>query len=616
MPWRVLSILNSKNGGKDLIRIADNGLGMTKEDIYLALQRHATSKLSKLADLLTINTLGFRGEALPSIASIAKLSIASQPKDHSLGTIVVNNGGTIVSDSNTAIAKGTIIEVKDLFFNLPVRQKFLKTDYTELSQVVDIVEKIILANPQIQIKLIHNGKVVLQNLGQGSLLEAIVSINNKNIAKDLLPIDYTFQEQIKITGYLSVPTLVRNDRKCQVTLVNQRPIFSNLLNKAIMEGYSNTIPSNKYPFVYLNIALPGHLVDVNVHPTKKEVRFADNLAIFSALKNAVLQTLINTKQTSDNPDLNSQQANFLNSESITLKGDRDSKKHYSNIWQKEMGEALLSPLSNNNQEIDLAFTEINAIIAQQKEQDQKDQTVLTENKPTQSIQRQIIPEATPLFTIEPFQIYKTFIVTVINGALAIIDQHTAHERLLFNQLSQQYQQKNIASQSLLFPINLDLSLADKLTLQENLAIFTSLGFEIYSLQNDFRARDSGLKYDVIPENHFAMSIDLLEQDTWLIKSVPATLPNSLDFAQLVSELLADLQLSGKAEIQNDDLLKMIACKGAVKAGDTLNPLELRKIVANLAHQENSCLSNHTCPHGRPVLLTFEKSELEKMFKRR
>jgi DNA mismatch repair protein MutL len=501
-----------QEAGKKLIRVSDNGSGMSPTEIELALQRHSTSKLSTLEDLFNIRTLGFRGEALPAIASVSKMKIESNPA-----------------------GKGITVEVKDLFCNTPARKKFLKSNPTELGHSGEIISKYALAFPGTAFKLISDGKTLLSSPGNGKLLDAIMAVYGMAVVKELIEVDFPFAAG-RVSGYISRPLLSRIDKSYENFYVNRRWIRSFLLNRALEEAYRALIPGNRFPVGIIFIELDPQRVDVNVHPTKREVKFLNNQEIMEAVTAAALKALSGFKE---NQNIRLSEGEY---QSSRISGREE--------WRPEMMDAFFS-VTSNQQPVISGGIELEAT------------AVL------------------PLFPI--YQHQNTYIIATDGEELVLIDQHAAHERVLYDQLS--HQSTVTSHQSLLIPETIEFSAEEVIILQENIEYLRALGFDLEEFGDN----------------------------SYILRSVPAVAIN-LPAKQLLLDLvmeLKDLGRSAQLEVKRENLRKMIACHSAIKAGDKLTPAEMNQLIKNLYATENPL----TCPHGRPTMVRIGREELAKRFGR-
>jgi len=490
-----------QQAGQKLIRVSDNGTGMSEEEISLALQRHSTSKIKSLEDLSNLKTLGFRGEALPSIASVSRMMIERNPSGH-----------------------GLTVEIKDLFYNTPVRIKFLKSNSSELGHIGDIISKYAIAYPAVAFEFISDGKPILQSSGTGSLKEAIMAVYGFELVKQLIACAFDFDHG-RIHGFISLPTLSRLDKNYENFFVNQRYIRNFLLNRALEEGYRTLIPNNRYPVAILFVDIDPKEVDVNVHPTKREVKFAKTQAVMDAVRNAVLSSFKNLPRSTQSP--------------------------MSSAERESLGALGLQTL-----DFELA-------------------------PPPTFIPQFEVSSVQPLFPI--YQLKSSYIVATDGEDLVLIDQHAAHERILYDKLSEQTVTN--PSQPLLLPETIEINPGDEPSLVENLAYLSTLGFEI----------------------------EAFGTNTYLLRAVPIVAAKT-SARQLFVDLLSDLSTLGRAtqlEIRQENIRKLIACHSAIKAGDPLNQEEMKQLIKDLYLSKNPL----TCPHGRPTLLRLTEAELSKRFLR-
>lgn len=544
--------IETEQGGRSLLRISDNGCGILSDDLKLAVQRHATSKIKSQEDLFRIATLGFRGEALPSIASVSKLRISSKhaSSKEPFGYVLSMDASTPREIEKTPHDQGTTVEVRDLFYNIPARLKFLKKDETELGHIREYLSRVILARPDVSFTYINDGKTIFKTQGisdnyELALKNAIGVIFGGEVAKQLRAVDLQTAD-ISISGYVSAPTLLTGTRTGQVIFVNNRNIVSPILNKAIDMAVSDIIPKGQYPYAIIFIDIDYSLVDVNVHPAKKEVRFADSGKVFDAVKSAIKNTyapvVLDFK--------NMVSASPIVEQRITFSPGRLDLKQQDKI-------------------------ELTAVIADHDKAEIKDtdalpvQQFMTTGKSTW----QVIGQA-----------YKTYIILLDGEDLLLIDQHAAQERILYEQLKKiDGGQKN--TQALLIPQNIELGLKTLSRMNEFKPVLADLGFEW--------------------DEFSATSI--------VLRTVPV-LSTKSSLSEVFKQLIAELQNSGQglsfAQLK-EKILATVACKAAVKAGDVLDLLEMRQLVRDLFNTP----FYQTCPHGRPTISVFSVAEIGKRFKR-
>ncbi|MFA6170122.1 MAG: DNA mismatch repair endonuclease MutL [Candidatus Margulisiibacteriota bacterium] len=495
-------VVEIEDGGKKLIRIADNGCGMSEKEIELALQRHSTSKIQSVDDLFNIHTLGFRGEALPSIASISCLTIKRNP------------------------TAGLTIEVRDLFHNTPVRRKFLKSNATEIGRCGDIIAKYILAYPGISFKFLSDGKILLASHGTGKLPEAVAAVYGATIAKELLPVEHEFGGG-KISGLVSRPTVSRIDKNYENFFVNARYVRNFLLNRSLEDAFRTYIPTGRYPISILMVEIDPVQVDVNVHPTKIEVKFMKNQEVMDAVRSAVKKA--------------------LELVAPTPTGEAANYPQHIAEWEPQMSAAFFS--SEDAAPILAEPTEISA--------------------------------KQPLIPL--YQLQRSYIVATDGRSLSVIDQHAAHERIIYDRLSRT--ERAIDRQTMLIPETLEFELPLAVALKANLVDLQKLGFEI----------------------------EEFGQNSFIVRAVPA-LAGKVPATTLLSDIASDLRTLGQSEqlaIRQENLHKSLACHSAIKAGEPLTSQEMAALIRDLFLTENPT----TCPHGRPLIFTIQEAEIMKKFHR-
>lgn len=595
-------------GGTSFIRVTDNGIGMDNKNARLAILRHATSKIHQVDDLMKIDTLGFRGEALPSIAAVSRFTLTTRPHNEDFGTIVKMTGGRIDNIDDVGCNIGTTVKVEDLFFNIPARKKFLKTATTEANKINDFVIKLALSKPDIAFKLINNNKMATTTPGNGSLYDAIECIYGAKVSEELLPIEL-IEEDIKITGFITKPAVIRSSRSWQTLLVNGRIITSRMIYKAIDNAYHSLLPKAGYPFVILNIEIAKNTLDINVHPQKAEVKFEDESRLFKAVYAAVTQA-INPK--SDNRELSdfaipindkavkkatevAEAADIVQQQqlSMNMQNDHESLQarktpklsnftHNARANQLEdfrQAQKMLNP-STASAEYNIENKSINSV----RESNLDTGIIPRENTEIQDadiICDRHFKEATDLIPLG--QIDTCFIVAQgPNGGMYLIDQHAAHERILYDKFSQQTDR--MAVQPLLYHLVIDVNEDELELIEENQDLLYDLGFTVeLAGQNQIRLIE--------------VPADIKENDSENV------------FHQIISSLL-ELHTPTAQEIRHS-CLAMTACKAAIKAGDVLNIPQMKIILNELA----KTTLPYTCPHGRPTVIKFSSYDLEKMFKR-
>jgi DNA mismatch repair protein MutL len=596
--------------GVELIRVTDNGCGMQREDAVLAFQRHATSKISSSSDLGEISTLGFRGEALPSIASVSNMETITREANCLEGTRLLIIGGKIDQVQDAGCPVGTTFVVRDLFFNTPARRKFLKSDATELGQISDVLNRLAMAYPKISFKLINQGRVLLYTSGNGSLLETVSQVYGRELARDMLPI--SVEGELALGGLLSKPQHTRSTRAQQTFFINGRYIRSKALTEAVAEGYHTLIPSNRYPIVVLNLQLQPNMVDVNVHPTKLEVRFSKEASlgfVADAIRDALTSNLlIQGLENKSVPSL---------AEPTPLSYQPDTKDlplftgEETYIQSSLKAVSILQPFTNAGQVVpsvetraaicpDTTFTkpDANKVVLLQSEQ-QKDAKepksmfvdISTPSHVTQAAPAEVIYEAqgveaslSKLPDLEPLgQIDLTYIVAKGLEGLYIIDQHAAHERLNYEELWSKAASGQIESQLLLDPITLELTNQEMELLVENIFQFSDLGLLL---------------------EHFG-------GNTFLLRGHPTDFDNPQELIRDLLELFAKGERKIEARKLREEIIYMLACKSSITANKRLSTSEMEHLLWRLGQAENP----FSCPHGRPTIIAISVAELAKRFQR-
>lgn len=542
-------------GGTSFMRVSDNGIGMSREDAEKAILRHATSKIVQVDDLQAIATLGFRGEALPSIASVSRFNLQTRQAGAELGTEIKITGGKTTEIGVAGCNLGTTIRVEDLFFNTPARKKFLKTNNTESGRINEFIIKLAISHPEIAFKLINNNKSSLATPGRGDLKETLQSLYGASVGQSLLPFEFE-DEDIKLWGFVSKPSAIRSSRSWQTFIVNGRIIASRAIAKAIDNAYHALIPKSGYPLIALNIEVPQHTIDVNVHPQKTEMKFEDESRIFKAVYKAVLDAVRPTGQVGQLGQLAAQ-------------ADHVQQHVEKGLQELNFGQSVMNfPLREEKP----AMTW------------QEGTTALAQDKSVKSVQS-VVDEEEKLPTagmIPIGQVDDTYIIAQDGDSLYIVDQHAAHERVLFDRFSAQAE--HIPSQQLLVHLILDFSTHESQIIEENLELLAGLGFGLEpSGPNQFR-----------------------------LMEVPADVPSSQaeEFIREVLASMEELHRPTAAELRQA-VLATTACKAAIKAGFKLNYRQMEILLQEL----NDTAMPYTCPHGRPTIIKFSSDELAKMFKR-
>ena len=538
------------DGGRRMIKVTDDGEGMGQADALLAFQRHATSKLRSEEDLLGIRTLGFRGEALPSIASVSKVRMVTACRHEPVGTRMLVTGGTITKTEEAAAAPGTQIEVTDLFFNTPARRKFLKATTTEFSHLCQIVQQAALAWPRTQFRLRHNGQDVLEYSPVSSLRDRVLQIYGARFLKDIIAVREE-RPGFLLEGFTVNPVRTRAGRSPQDLFVNRRPVKNATVAHAVYDGYGGHLSKGQHPVFVLFLAVDPDRVDVNVHPTKREVRFADQDMIHQSVRQVIRGALRGR------------------SEELGMPIPADSRGEWPRPGSTAAGEPPHDSMRPAEQQT----------MAHDTGRDDRP-TAMAAGEPTQTYLIGPGCEVIPMG-----QIGRTFLVAQVGSELHVIDQHTAHERVLYERLWRAWQARGVQSQPLLIPEPVDLPPHGATILEEHLADLATLGLEL--------------------ESFGAYS--------FVIRAVPALL-GQFDYSTLVQDLVEDLaqwNAASSLETRVRPVLASLACHGAVRAGRALDPSESKRLIEDWVEEGLPM----TCPHGRRVALRLPAEELARIFGR-
>lgn len=541
------------DAGTKEIKVTDNGIGMDKEDAVLAFQRHATSKLKTEDDLYHIETLGFRGEALASIASVAKITLKTCKNE--VGTTVEIHGGKIISVENSDARIGTSISVRELFYNTPARLKHLKSLYTELANITDYINKLALSHPDIRFVLTNNDTTILNTDGRGNLLKTINDIYGINIAKKMLNVSAENRDYM-INGYISLPEVHKSNRNAMVILVNGRIVRNQELNRVINDAYHSYKPDNRYPVVVLNIEVDPSLVDVNIHPTKMDIKFS-NMEDLSKL----ITTMIKDKITGRNliPII----------KELPKKANKDDIQENLNLVRETK---IQTDLFEENEEAKGLFEEQELII--------NTDLISEEETPYEEHKIEPLPELYPVGLV-----HGTYIVCQNELGMYLIDEHAAKERINYEEFLEKLGKPSKDRISLLFPITIELSTSDYVILKENMHILE---------ENNIEAEEFGVN-----------SIIIKAHPTWIPKGFEEKVLNNL------VEQVVQKQKDFRIEKFNEESIKMLSCKMAIKANTNMSLEEMENIINDL----RKCKNPYNCCHGRPSIIFYSRQELDKMFKR-
>lgn len=580
-------VIEIEEGGIKSISILDNGSGIEKDDIKLAFMPHATSKIKNVEDLDNIGTLGFRGEALASIASVAQVEMISKTKASELGSSIKIDGGEFGEIGEVAMNTGTQIVVKNLFYNTPARRKFLRKPKTEEGEITDLVEKIILANPTLQIRYVIDGKIKYNTTGSG-LYANIYTIYGRETVENIIEINFE-REGYKLTGYIGKPEISKANRTYQTLIVNGRVVRSAFISNAIQEVYQNFLMKNKFSFFVLNLTLPLDSVDVNVHPSKMEVKFENLGFIRTLFTNAVYSALVNANYTRSVVEEEKNEEEKAPSTTNSFVEKREPLNNLPNISEDE-GISYLASKENmfgqdeKLKEVSLNYEEsmLHEIESNSEESRLTDYILNTNHKNPYVVKefQEIIEDAMPKAKIIGV-IFKTYILVEKENNLYMIDQHAAHERALYDKFSASVENENVLKQGLITPYHLKLNSLEYDFFKRNFDVLASVGFD---------AMDKG-------DNQIE------------ITAIPYVLPIE-KLGEYIDYFISNLQdYSSKASDYFKSDLMQHACKMAVKSGQVLSLNEIETLIDEM---EKHVL---LCPHGRPILIKITKSQIEKWFKR-
>lgn len=575
-----------EEAGLSKIRIIDNGDGIDEEDCLTAFQRHATSKIKDEHDLFRIRTLGFRGEALPSIASVSELEMKSSTGGNA-GTHLILKGGVIVKHERSNSRKGTEITVSNLFFNTPARLKYLKTVHTELGNITDIVNRLAMSHPNISFRLSHNNKKMLFTNGNGDILQVIASIYGMGISKKMIPLTLNSLD-FDISGYISLPEITRASRNYISTMINGRFVKNYSLVNAILRGYHTLLPIGRYPIIMLQISMDPLLVDVNVHPSKLEVRLSKeaelNDLIEEGIKNAFKQRQLipesYKKEKKEKDESEQQHFAFVHEPTSSPISQQVVYENKDLLTQVEKKLVTVYPPVEKKQPIG---ENISAVF--EKPEPVKEQVISTEAADIVSTEAHEVPSLERIPPLYPIgQMHGTYILAQNENGLYIIDQHAAQERLKYEYFKEQVGQVSGAMQELLIPITLEYSSSDYVVICSYLQVLSECG--------------------VILEPFGHNSFIVRSHPQWFIKG---------EEQNFIEEMIEQVLKMKKVDIKKlrEEAAIMMSCKASIKANRHLRNDEIFALLEDLRKSSDP----FTCPHGRPIIIHYSTYEMEKMFKR-
>lgn len=579
-------------GGKTLIRVTDNGTGIEPEDMPIAFLSHATSKIKTSRDLDNIVTLGFRGEALPSIASVATVIMESKkPKANSGYSITLQNG-EITNRGAVGMAGGTIISVLNLFENVPARAKFLKKDKSEESDITKLMADLILSNPNIAFSYSADSKVIYSSSGRG-LEDAVYTVYAKDITNNLIPVDFS-HNAFKIKGYVSRPNFTKPTRSYQTMIINGRIINNQVVSTAIIQAYGNNLMRRAFPVFVVDIIMPFDRLDVNVTPNKTDVRFVETREVFSIVYRAIKNSLdkatdvLSIDSESVSSITNADSASISNSEINNSPFNNNIKSYYNSEMSKASIESI-NTIPNNSEQRSIDELRRNIASLSAKPAESKLASALADQVDGVSLNNYIQPSfiAPETETNDEFkilgQVFDTYLLISTKQYLYIIDQHAAHEKMLYDKLAKEIENNYISSQILLMPQIIEVS-----------------------------AQDASFLSEILPElQEIGLDIEEFGTNSFKITAVPSIFCG-FKFKNYIDELLENKR--GFQQIKMKDLLRdklaMTACKAAIKGGDTLNETEIKYLLGMM--KDGLPLQ---CPHGRPAIIKLDRKDMDKIFKR-
>ena len=595
-----------RKGGISSIKIIDNGTGFKSDDVEMAFERHATSKIRKEEDLARITSMGFRGEALASVAAISKVLLISKNVNEPIGTRVRVEGGNILSKEEYATVTGTRIEISDVFYNVPARYKFLKKDYTEAGYIEDVITRIALSNPQISFRYINNGKTIIQTTGTGNLRDTIYDLFGKEIYDAVLPIDYEIND-MKVIGMIGMPSISRSTRMHQFTFINNRYIKDKTISTAIDKACEQKFAINKHPFIVCNIFMNPATIDVNVHPAKLEVKFADESKVFDVVYHAIRSALEkNNRETSPFTIVREEKQIEQISKDLINNGviPKEEKRFDFNAAPKFTKPVETKTVNSND-----LIASLNEKIGNIKEEVFEEPIVEeVENileGTTEEIEEKVDTVVeTPKFEVESYEetniipevkeellykfignVFDTYIIIQIKEKMYIIDQHAAHERLLYEQIKEAYYSKDRQTQLLLIPVLVDLSTKEMDIVRNNMEMFEKSGFMLEEFG------DTTIKISGVPNIGY-----------------------DIEYKSMFKDIIEELLGANKTEKSEKEFrfLATLACKAAVKGRMKLDRQEQINLIDEMVKLDNP----FTCPHGRPTAYEISKYDIERRFLRK
>ena len=577
------------DGGSAYMRVSDNGSGMSEEDAKKSIIRHGTSKISSIEDIFSITSLGFRGEAVPSIAAVSELVMTTRMNDTDLAFRMVLSGGSVKEEEHTGASVGTTMEVRNLFFNTPARKKFMKSERTESSKISDIITKLALTRPDVAFTFINNGRTVLQTGGTGDDLETIAAIYGAAVAKEVFPVTYE-NENFTIHGFVGKPSLLKSTRAWQTCIVNRRVIHNAVVFKAIENAYHAMLPKSGYPFALLYVETDPATIDVNVHPAKTEIKFADEQQMYRAVYHCIITALMSREkpeQIATPVNLSTRQIE----KAVPAKEVENRQGSFTFSTPRDGGFST-EGRKNNGGSLEHGYVPVQRQDKPYTPEPHVKAYAAGEENPFSAV-REELSESVKEHSVIHFDgdedvfiplgaVADCYIVAKKGEDLYIIDQHAAHERVRYDKFCKRTE--SMPSQQLLTAEFVEADSSDMQLFSEKEEVFRDLGY-IYT--------EAG-------------------PTTLRMEAIPADLPTShiADSLQEICHILHESPQTDKATLRHSSLA-YLSCHGAVKAGDTLNVREMKELLEALFHTETP----YVCPHGRPIIVRFTPGELAKLFKR-
>lgn len=556
-------------GGKEEIRITDNGCGIPKDEVATAFLRHATSKISKAEDLKHLETLGFRGEALASIAAVSRTELITKTAEEKTGTRIIIHGGNVISNDSIGCPVGTTIIVKDLFYNMPARGKFMKSEAAEAGKIIDMMCRLALTKTDIKFTLISNGKNYFNSPGTGNIKAAVLSVYKDREYKELIELQYPLEDNspIKVYGLISRPSFTRSNRRSQFFFVNGRAVKSNILEKAVDLGYKERLFEGRHPIVFLFVDVNPEKLDVNVHPNKKEVRFNDEIAVITAVENTIIKAITS----------------------------KDSVIKSTDSFKPDLGKEKKRSKEREEQQIGLkTFLALEDSPAYRKDTFEVSSDNKNNNHGVNNDERDVVLGTPDIneHILKPFDfdelyfqgtILGTYIIATDQQGFYLFDQHAAHERVNYEKFINAYLSEKKESQIILTPFTVDVPLDLTYSDNEWIDILNSMGY----------------------------NIEAFGDNTYIVREIPTfmTLEEAENFVNVFIDSYNDDRKTTNQVVIDKLITK--ACKSSIKANDYIKDNEIAALVEDL----KNCRNPFSCPHGRPTFIKFSKYDIEKMFKR-